>query len=166
MRIGIIGTGKVGTGLAGIWTANGHEVLLGARNPEKVASEIAALGNKARAGTVREAAAFGEVVVLAVQFWNVQDALQNAGSLNGKILFSCVNALKQDYSGLALGTTTSAAEEIAKLAPAARVVSGLPPFAELLHSAPALVAGEKGTLFVAGDDTEAKAIVRDLLAET
>ncbi|MFN7647965.1 MAG: NAD(P)-binding domain-containing protein [Acidobacteriota bacterium] len=108
-----------------------------------------------------EAAAFGDVVVLAVRYVAVQEAIQATGSLKGKLLFSCVNALKPDYSGLAVGTTSSAAEEIAKLAPEAHVVEGLPAFAEVLQSASVEIAGQKSTVFVSGEDANAKKTFAD-----
>jgi hypothetical protein len=104
-----------------------------------------------------QAAAFGEVVVLAFPFTALDDAMKSAGTLSGKLVFSCVNALKGDNSGLAVGTTTSAAEVIA------RVVEGLPAFAELLHSDSRLVSGTKPSVFVCGDDAEGKRIVTKLL---
>jgi len=70
MRIGIIGTGTVGATLGKRWAATGHEVMFGAREPgsAKVTSLVAAAGVKTRAGSVAEAARFGEVVVLATPF--------------------------------------------------------------------------------------------------
>ena len=67
MRIGIIGTGNVGATLGKRWAATGHEVMFGAREPRsaKVMSLVAAAGAKTRAGSIAEAARFGEVVVLA-----------------------------------------------------------------------------------------------------
>jgi predicted dinucleotide-binding enzyme len=106
------------------------------------------------------------VVVLAVPWSAVADAVNAAGPLSNKILYTTVNALTPDMSGLAVGTTTSAAEEIAKLAPGARVVEALPPFAELLASGSASVGGHRGTIFSCGDDPGAKSIVAELVGET
>jgi predicted dinucleotide-binding enzyme len=69
---------------------------------------------------------------------------------------STVNALKPDMSGLAVGTTTSATEEVSKLAPCAAVVSAIPPFSELLAAGSTAVLGQKGTVFVCGNDAGAK----------
>ena len=110
--------------------------------------------------------AFGDVVVLAVPYAATAAAIKAAGSLNGKIVLTCINALKPDYSGLATGTTSSAAEEVAALAPGAKVVEGLPAFAEVLQSSTQSIEGEAATIFVAGEDTEAKRIAADLLTET
>ena len=66
-------------------------------------------------------------------------------------------------SGLEIGATTSGAEIIARLAKAARAVKGIPPFAELLHSADPTVGGRPAGSFLCGDDPGAKAVVRRLL---
>lgn len=167
MKIGIIGAGNMGTGMGKFWAKNGHQLMLSySRNPEKLKAAAESVSADTLTGTPAEAVQFSDVVVLSVAWARVEDALQQAGSLDGKILFSCVNALLPDMSGLAVGTTTSAAEEIAKLAPGARVVESMPLFAEVLHS-PSRQFGEQiPSVFYCGDDAEAKAIVAHLLRET
>jgi 8-hydroxy-5-deazaflavin:NADPH oxidoreductase len=104
--------------------------------------------------------------VLAVPFAAVRAALAQAGPLEGKILWSCINALKPDFSGLALGFDSSGAEEIAKHAPGARVVEAIPPFAETLASGDLHYdGGLSPTVFVCGDAEQAKTLVEQLLAE-
>jgi 8-hydroxy-5-deazaflavin:NADPH oxidoreductase len=167
MKIGIIGAGNMGSGLGKIWAKNGHELMFSFSHNEQKLKELAAsVSATAQVGTSAAAVQFADVVLLAVPWGAVPEALQAAGSLEGKILFSCVNALKPDMSGMAVGTTTSAAEEIAKLAPGARVVEGLPLFAEVLQSGDTSFNGEKATVFYCGDDSEAKTIVAGLLEET
>jgi 8-hydroxy-5-deazaflavin:NADPH oxidoreductase len=167
MKIGIIGAGNMGSGLGKIWAKNGHELMFSFSHNEQKLKELAAsVSATAQVGTSAAAVQFADVILLAVPWGAVPEALQAAGSLEGKILFSCVNALKPDMSGMAVGTTTSAAEEIAKLAPGARVVEGLPLFAEVLQSGDTSFNGEKATVFYCGDDSEAKTIVAGLLEET
>src|SRR5438045_3836885 len=79
-------------------------------------------GRAAGAGTVAEAAAFGETVVLATPWSGTHDAIQSAGDLSEKILFDCTNPLKPQLAGLELGTTTSGGEMVARWAAGARVV--------------------------------------------
>lgn len=166
MKIGIIGAGNVATGLGKFWAKNGHELFFSySRDPEKLSKTAAAVDPDAKSGTAAEAVAFGDMVVLAVPYSAVPDAIAAAGPLTGKLIFSTVNALKPDYSGLAVGTTSSTAEEISKLAPDARVVEGLPAFAEVLHSGTPVIGGHHPTVFVSGDDPEAKTIVAGLLRE-
>jgi 8-hydroxy-5-deazaflavin:NADPH oxidoreductase len=166
MNIGIIGTGNMGSSLGKIWAQNGHKLMFSysrdAAKLKKIATEI---GSNASVGTPAEAVKFADVVLLAVPYVAVEDALKAAGSLDGKLLFSIVNALIPDMSGMAVGTTTSAAEEIAKLAPGARLVEALPIFAEVIAS-PSRTFGEQlATVFCTGDDAEAKQVATDLLRE-
>ncbi|MEA5598207.1 NADPH-dependent F420 reductase [Rivularia sp. UHCC 0363] len=167
MKIGIIGGGNMANGLGKFWAKNGHQLMFSfSRNEQKLKDLAASVSDTAQVGTPAEAVQFADVVLLAVPWVAVPEALQAAGSLNGKILFSCVNALKPDMSGMAVGTTTSAAEEIAKLAPGARVVEGLPLFAEVLQSGDTSFNGTEATVFYCGDDAEAKTVVAGLLKET
>jgi predicted dinucleotide-binding enzyme len=68
VRIGIIGTGKIGAALAELWVRSGHEVMISSRHPEALAPLAARLGPKAHVGTPAEAAAFGAVIMLAVPY--------------------------------------------------------------------------------------------------
>lgn len=166
MKIGIIGAGNIATGLGRFWAKHGHELFFSySRDAEKLRRAAAGVDPKAKPGSPAEAVAFADVVVLAVPYTAVPDAVSAAGSLAGKLLFSTVNALKPDYSGLAVGTTTSAAEEISKLAPGARVVEGLPAFAEVLNSDNQKIEGQQPTVFVSGDDADGKKVVATLLSE-
>jgi 8-hydroxy-5-deazaflavin:NADPH oxidoreductase len=167
MKIGIIGGGNIARGLGKFWAENGHELMFSfSRNEQKLKDLARSVSDAARVGTPAEAVQFADVVLLAVPWEAVPKALQAAGSLSGKLLFSCVNALNPDMSGMAVGTATSAAEEIAKLAPGARVVEGLPLFAEVLDSGNTQFNGQEATVFYCGDDAEAKSIVAGLLRET
>lgn len=68
MRIGIVGAGMIGSTLGRLWSRAGHEVMLSSRHPESLGPVVAPMGPGARAGTPEDAAAFGEVVLLAVPF--------------------------------------------------------------------------------------------------
>jgi predicted dinucleotide-binding enzyme len=70
----------------------------------------------------------------------------------GKILFSCVNCLKPDFSGLEVGTSTSAAEEIVKLVPGARVVEAIPPMAQILAADSRRLDEQQISAFYCGND--------------
>lgn len=165
MKLGIIGAGSVGTGLAKHLVPKGHEVMLSySRDLVKLQATAAALN--ATAGTPAEAAAFAEVLILTVPYVNVSDALNQLGSAPaGRVLWDCTNALKPDMSGLLVGTETSGGEEVAKLAPWARVVKAIPPFAEVLHSPSMLVGGQRVGVFVCGDDEESTKIVAGLVSD-
>lgn len=165
MKIGIIGSGSMGANMGRIWANAGHSVLFSySRSQEKLDKVANNAGNNAKTGTPKEAVAFGDVVILSVPWSQVNHALEAAGEID-KILFTCVNALKPDMSGLEVGMTTSAAEEIAKLVPKAKVVEALPPFSQLLASDSRRINGEQPTAFYCGDDAEAKSTVARLLKE-
>jgi 8-hydroxy-5-deazaflavin:NADPH oxidoreductase len=159
MRIGIIGAGNVGGTLGRRWAGAGHEVVFGTRHPGRVGTPPGT-----RAARVREAAEHGEVVVLATPWDGVREALAAAGDLAGKVLLDCTNPLAADLSGLAIGHTTSAGEQVAALSPGARVVkvfnsTGAGNMADPLY-------GEQAaTMLYCGDDGEAKGIAARLTAE-
>ena len=112
MKIAVIGTGSVGQALAGGWRAAGHEVVFGSRTA----------GGGPDVRTIPDAIAASSIVVLAVPYPAVADVVRSAGGgLAGKVVIDCTNPLKPDLSGLAIGPTTSAAEQIADLAPRASV---------------------------------------------
>src|SRR5215203_3032046 len=68
MRIGIIGSGNVGSTLGEFWVKAGHQVLFSSRNPENLKELVAKVGPRARPGTVSEAIAFGDVILIAVPY--------------------------------------------------------------------------------------------------
>jgi 8-hydroxy-5-deazaflavin:NADPH oxidoreductase len=74
MKIGMIAPGGIGGMIGTLWAKAGHEVLFNFRNPEKLASLVAEAGNGARAGTIAEAAAFANVIFLAVYYWITDEA--------------------------------------------------------------------------------------------
>ena len=167
MNIGIIGAGNVGTGIGKRLAAKGHQVLVSfARTQDKLDAAAQAIGGGARSGSPADAARFGEVVIVATPWGVTLDAVQGAGGeLVGKVVWDTTNPLKADMSGLEIGTTTSAGEEIARAVPGARVVKAVPPFAEVLHSSTTEIGGGQPGVFVCGDDAEARKLVLGLVAE-
>jgi hypothetical protein len=167
MKIGIIGSGNIGSGLGKLFANHGHQIMFSySRDPAKILRLAEEAGPTAQSGTAAEAAQFGDVILLAVGWESVPAALNAAGPLDGKMLISCVNPLTPDYSGLTVGTTTSGAEEIAKLAPQAHVVeSFLNVFAGILHSGSMRFAADVPSVFYCGDDVDSKQIVANLITE-
>jgi 8-hydroxy-5-deazaflavin:NADPH oxidoreductase len=162
MRIAIIGAGALGTAIGRGLIESGHEIVFGG----DVSAHEAAARLGVAASSNAQAAAHADVVVLAVPFSAIDAALAQTGSLNGAVLWSCVNALKPDLSGLAVGFDTSAAEEVASRAPGARVVSAIPPFAEALANGDlAYDGGLAPSVFICGDDDQAKAVVELLVLD-
>jgi predicted dinucleotide-binding enzyme len=163
MNIGIVGAGNVGSGIAKRVRAIGHDVLISfARDTKKL--DAFAHSINARAGSVEDAARFGEVLVLATPWASTAEAIQQIKSPpKSTIMWDCTNALKPDLSGLAIGTVTSAGEEVARLAPWASVVKAIPPFAEVLHQPESRIAGELLEILVCSDHPAAKKAVTQLL---
>jgi 8-hydroxy-5-deazaflavin:NADPH oxidoreductase len=165
MKIGIIGSGNMGSGLGKIWAKKGHEVTFSySRNQEKLAVLSSSVPN-AKAGSPVEAA-HTEVVLLAVRWQDLPDALKQAGSLAGKIVIDCTNPLKPDMSGLEFGYTTSAAEEIAKMAPEAKVVKAFnTAFAQVYEEHSRLFGSRRASMLYCGDDAAAKTVVAKLISD-
>jgi 8-hydroxy-5-deazaflavin:NADPH oxidoreductase len=163
MKIGIIGIGNVGAALGKGWAKKGHQVVFGVRNASdpKVAAAVKEVGNNARAASVPEVAGFGEVVVLATPWPAAQDAIRSAGNLSGKILFDCTNPLKADLSGLDVGFTTSAAEQVQSWAQGARVVKIFNTTGSNNMENPRYPEAP-ATMFYCGDDPQAKSAAKTL----
>lgn len=167
MKVGIIGAGNVGTGIGRRLATKGHEVLISfARTSGKVEAAADAIGGGAKPGTPAEAAAFGEVVIVATPWAVTLDTVRSVtDAMQGKVLWDTTNPLKADMSGLEIGLTTSAGEQIAEAAPGARVVKAVPPFAEVLHSPTTVINGRRPGVFVCGDDDAARATILRLVGD-
>ncbi len=166
MKISILGAGNVGGTLGSAWARKGHEVFFGVPRPDgaKTQALLQVIGSKGRAGTVAEAATFGEVIVLATPWPATQDALRAAGNLAGKVVVDCTNPLKEDFSGLALGYTTSGAEQVAEWAKGAKVFKAFNQTGFNNMANPAFD-GRRSVMFVCGDDEAHKSTVLALAAD-
>jgi predicted dinucleotide-binding enzyme len=181
VRFGILGTGVVGKTIAVRLDGLGHDVIVGTRNPEETLSRTDPdqYGNppfgawqeehpEVRLGTFAEAAAHGDMVVNATAGAVSLEALEQAGedTLNGKILIDISNPL--DFSKgmpptLLVSNTDSLGEQIQRRFPEAKVVKTLHTMNAYLMVDPAQLAATDHTVFVSGDDAEAKARVSELL---
>ena len=122
MSISILGAGNVGMALGQALTKRGQRVVFGVPEPSKYAGAIAALGPLASSGTTQSAIDASDLVILAVPYAAVPDIAQNVADWQGKVLVDATNPLAPALAGLSVGTTTSGAEELARLAKGARVV--------------------------------------------
>jgi NADPH-dependent F420 reductase len=166
MKIAIIGAGTVGSTLGKGWATKGHDVFFGVRNPkdEKTRQVVQSTGGKAQVGSVADAAAFGQIVVLAIP-WNAAEAtIRSAGDLRGKIVVDCTNPLKPDLSGLEVGFTNSAAEQIAQWAKGAKVFKAFNTTGYNVMADP-VIHGIRTVMFVCGDDETAKPGVLQLATD-
>jgi 8-hydroxy-5-deazaflavin:NADPH oxidoreductase len=159
MKIAIIGAGRVGAALGSSWAKHGHEIVFGVRDPSKHDA-----WTNARVAGVMEAARSAEVVVLAVPWGAVEDALRSMGDLKGRILIDATNPLLPDLSGLDTGAGNSGGEKVASLAPGALVVkmfntTGSGNMTDPIYHA------ERITMLYCGDDDGAKKIAARLAGE-
>ena len=164
--VAIIGTGDVGEALGVRWAAAGHEVIYGSRTPssDRVAALTALTGHGARAADPAEAAAAGEVVVLAVPYAAVERLLPTLGDLAGKVVIDCTNPLSRDLGSLVTEPGTSGAEVVAGLLPGAKVVKALNTTGVANMRDPVYPDGPP-TMLLAGESSMAKAVVADLVAD-
>lgn len=162
MNISIIGTGNMAQGLASVLSKAGYDVTIGSRDVAKAKQTAKPLGAKVSVASIKDAAAKAEVVVLAVPFSAASEVISAAGGLVGKVVVDITNPLTADYMGLTIGHDTSAAEEIQKLAPKAKVVKAFNTiFASLLQTG-GKVGPTPATVFVAGDDETANNTVEEI----
>lgn len=160
MNITVIGSGNMGSGFVKQLKKAGHDVRVAGRDAEKARKVAAQFG--ARAVDAKEAAA-ADVLILATGYADAVPALEALGSLQGKIVVDITNPLTADYMGLTIGHTTSAAEEIAKAFPAARIVKAFNTvFAQVLAEGADFGKGQVVPVFVAGDDAQAKQTVSEI----
>ena len=164
MKIAIIGSGNMGSALARRAAAAGHEVTMAAKNEadtKKIAQDI---GSGVRASPLAGLAEKADLIIAATPYEQQATAIKNAGTVSGKIVVDISNPVKQDYSGLLVGHSTSAAEEIAKALPGAKVVKAFNTvFAQVLTEGPDFGETRRAAVFYAGDDESAKQTVRTLI---
>lgn len=169
MKIGVLGTGVVGTTIAGKLVSLGHEVKLGSRtaNNEKAAAWVAKTGARASQGTFADAAAHGDIIFNCTLGDATFEVLNAAGAsaLEGKVLVDVSNPL--DFSQgmpptLSVFGRDSLGEQIQRAFPRTRVVKALNTINANVMVDPGRVPGEHAT-FVSGNDAEAKRQVTELL---
>jgi predicted dinucleotide-binding enzyme len=166
MRIGIIGSGSIGEAAAKLFAKTTHAVALSHSKPADTLRDLVAqLGPNVQATTADDAASSADVVLLAIP-WRNRDQLP-AARLKGKIVIDAMNPYAPDFSLYDLGDSTSS-EMVAEVLPGARVVKAINTLrAEDLatRGRTDLPVEERPTLFLAGDDPEAKAVVARLIEE-
>jgi predicted dinucleotide-binding enzyme len=162
MKVGIIGAGNMGSAFARRLSAAGHDVFIASRDIEDAKNVAASVGADVRAVPQQQLANSVDVLIAATPYAQQANALRASGPLEGKTVVEISNPVKPDMSGLAVGLTTSAAEEVAKATQGAKVVKAFNTvFAQVLGDRPADAA--KVQVFYAGDDDAAKRTVRSLI---
>ena len=165
-KIGIVGSGKVGGTLGGVWTKAGHDVMSSSRNIEHDKSLAATLGPRARAGTPRDAAAFGDVVMISVPY----GALPQIGKdlkdiLKGKVVIDTCNPFPSRDGEIATWAREKGAGlASAELLPGARIVRAFNAIGHVRMGQAHEQPGRIG-MPIASDDTAAVAIASRLIRD-
>lgn len=165
MKLAVIGSGNIGKSIGSWASRKDYQVIFSAKNEQHAQEAAKMAGDNAKAADLKNAVEMADVVLLAIPYDAVKEVISQVGpQLKDKVLIDATNALTEDYSGLKLGFTTSAAEEIAKLAPGAKVVKAFNTvFASVYESQNPKVNGNTISVFYAGDDPDAKAKVAELI---
>lgn len=170
MKIAVLGTGTVGNTIGNRLIGLGHEVRMGSRSAtnEKALAWVQSNGKNASAGTFEDAASFAELIFNCSKGTESVNILKSAGdkNLENKIIVDLANPL--DFSKgmpptLSVCNTSSLGEEIQAAFPKARVVKALNTMWNGLMVNPGLIGNGDHQVFICGNDTSAKAQVKELL---
>lgn len=170
MKIGVINAGNIGGRLAKAWVQAGHEVMLSKDGDRaKLQPLLAELGDKALVGELEEAAQFSDLLLFSVYWLRIDRVLDRLGSLEGKILIDTMNPLKVNEAfehshDLDFMQSSSTSEELQRRVPSAKVVKAFSTIpAHLLDKDAWKDSQMLPAVFFAGDDTEAKQVVAQLI---
>ena len=167
LKIGIIGSGHIGSTLGTLWVKAGHPVMFSSRHPEELTPLVQELGALARSGAVADAIAFGDVVFLAVPYGAYPQIGKDYGSLlSGKVVLDAGNAVARRDGDI----TNEVNEEgiglvSAKYLPGARIVRAFNSMSYKFFVSEANRAGERMAIPLAGDDKEALATASTLVRD-
>ena len=168
MRVGILGSGLMGSKLGTIFARAGHEVVFSyARSTDKLKKLARDAKGKARPGTPREATQEADAVLLAVHWSRIDDVLKQAGDLSGKVIVTCSLPMDTDNTKLIIANTSSGAEELAKMVPKARVVCAFNtvPSEVLFGVYGAKRKAPRPSLVYCGDDESGKRVAAELIRD-
>ena len=170
MKVGVLGSGAVAKSLAAGFLKHGHDIMIGSRQPAKLA-EWAAQNAGAMAGTFEETARFGELVVLAVKGTAAADALRAAGSANigGKVVIDTTNPIADvpPTNGVLKFFTSlddSLMERLQREFAGVRFVKAFNSVGSAAMVDPKF-SGGKPTMFICGNDEAARKTVSGILSE-
>jgi predicted dinucleotide-binding enzyme len=168
MRIGILGSGLMGGKLGTLFARAGHDVVFSyARSEQKLRRLAKAAKSGARHGTPAEAARDSDALLLAVHWSRVNDVLEQAGDLSRKVIITCSLPMNAADTDLVVAHTSSGAEQLARLAPKARVVAafGTVPSEVLFGVFEGRRRTRRPSLLYCGDDAAAKVVAAGLIRD-
>lgn len=167
MKIGIIGSGRVGGTIGELWAKAGHKIFFSSRHPEELKQLVEQSGPNAQAGTVEQAVAFGDVIFIAVPYSALPDiGRDNAAGLKGKIVLNASNPIAGRDGEMAAAARDKGVDKADhEFLPDTRLVrafnsSGAGRFASEAHRS-----GEKLGVAIAGDDPDAMKITAQLVRD-
>jgi len=166
-RIGVIGSGHIGGTIGGLWIKKGHQVAFSSRHPDELKPMVAELGSLARAGTVEEAIAFGDVLFIAVPYGAVpQIGKDYSAAMKGKVMLDACNAVSARDGAVAdeveqtgIGVTTQ------KYFPGVRIVRAFNTMSYMIFAREANRPDPKLAVPIAGDDPQAVQIAVSLVRD-
>lgn len=164
VRIGIVGAGRIGGNCAVQFARGEHEVELSfSRDPSRLETLAGEIGERASVGTPAEAAEFGEVIVLSVPWDLIDDALEQTGSLDGKVVIDTTN----QYGSVNLPAEgETAAQHNAARMPGALYTKSFNTLTSAFQAEAAFrPEAERIVQWVCGDDVVAKQVVMGLIAD-
>ncbi|MFD5147057.1 NADPH-dependent F420 reductase [Streptomyces sp. NPDC058401] len=167
MRIGVLGTGNMADALATHWVRAGHEVFVGGRDTDRARRLAARLGSGTAHGSLRAAAGFGEVALVALPYDAGAEVVAGLRTpLEGRVLLDCSNPVGPGFR-LLTATGPSAAEQLSAAAPGAHVVKAF----NLCHEDvwrmnPPVFDGRPLSVPVCGDDPAALTLTHTLVRDT
>jgi predicted dinucleotide-binding enzyme len=166
MKIGIVGSGRVGGGIGSVWVKVGHEVMFSSRHIEHDKALAAKLGANAHAGTPREAAAFGEVVMISVPYSALPEVGKDLAALiKGKIVIDTCNPFVwRDGEIATWAREKGAGLASAELIPGARIVRAFNAIGAARMSTAHQDPGRIG-MPIASDDAEAIVVASNLIRD-
>lgn len=166
MRIGIVGSGRVGGAIGAVWIKAGHQVMFSSLDIEHDRALAAKLGPNARAGTPREAASFGEVLMISVPYGALPQVGRDLGELlRGKIVIDTCNPFtSRDGEVASRALEKGAGLMSAELLPGARIVRAFNAISAYRMGSAHAEPGKVG-MPIASDDAEAVKIVAPLIRD-
>jgi len=168
VKIGVIGSGNIGGTIGGLWVKAGHPVLFSSRHPEELKPLVERLGPLAKAGTVADALAFGDVILVAVPYKAIPELAKDYGpKFAGKVVIDPANAVARrdgeellaETKAKGIGATTESYLKGARVVRAFNSMS-YTPFVQQAHRS-----GERMAIPMAGDDPQAVAVASQLVRD-
>jgi len=167
MKIGVIGSGRIGSTIGGLWVKAGHEVMFSDRDPEAVKRAIADLGPRARAGSTHEAASFGDAVLIAVPYAALPAIRDEVGlRLRGKVVIDPNNPVPARDGDMAVAAKEKGAGvSTAALLPGVKIVRSFNSWGYATMAREANRPAPRMALPVAADDAEALKLGMQLVSD-